>query len=246
MNPTTQTPPATGQSTCTDCGQTYFFESILCLGQELGHLIAPRCPTCCDSAEEAEATRAEAERRAKIQASIEAFLPKDYRETDRNHPKFNLALWSAVRRWRPRDEFWLGIVGPAGQCKTRCMALLAQDAMWAGIRCVWTTANRLVDAVRAERNGHNRAISGAAYEHLQDCLRAPWLFLDDLGKNDWPASFESYFFQLLDHRKAHKLPLIYSSNIHPHGLGLALSDLNREPIIGRLIDRTTLIDLSRQ
>lgn len=237
--------PKLATTLCRDCGTSMIYETIPLFGKDLALSLNLRCEDCAkrlDEQAEAEAARKAALEREEL---IERHVPPDLRETDERHPDFNRALWEAVKRWRPgKDEFWLGLIGPAGICKTRCMALLAMKAMRAGVRATWTTANRLLDA-SGERKSGDRQLAALAREHLSDCLHAPWLFIDDLGKNEWPAAFESQFFQILDHRKNHRLPIVYSSNAHPDQFSLVLSDLNREPIIGRLKDRTTLIHMRR-
>lgn len=242
--PTPIEEPVMIQGQCRDCGQGYWLESIIILNQELGHCVQPICDGCNAAQEKAEAQRITAERSARIEAEILAAVPPDLYATDIRHPKFNGELWTAVSRWRPNTtgNFWLGIVGLAGQSKTRCLTLLYMRAMRAGIRCTWTTANRLQDAAK-DRHSRDNQVATLAREHIQSCLRSPWLFLDDLGKNDWNREFETVFFQLLDHRKNHRLPLLYSSNSHPEQLSLLLSDANRDPIIGRLLDRTSILKL---
>jgi DNA replication protein DnaC len=247
MNPTLET-PTMATTACRDCGTSIMYETIPLMGHDLALMLHLRCDDCQRQMDEAAAAEAAARQAAEREARIERNVDLDMRETDVNHPRFNRALWEAVRQWRParhgKGEFWLGLVGPADLSKTRCMALLAMKAMRAGVRATWTTANRLLDA-SLERKSGDRQLATLAREHLSDCLHAPWLFLDALGKNEWPAAFESQFFQILDHRKNNRLPLVYSSNAHPDQFSLVLSDLNREPIIGRLKDRTTLIHMRR-
>lgn len=224
------------------------YETIPLFGKDLALSLHLRCDDCQRVLDEQAAAEAAARQAAEREDYIERSIPPDMRETDPNHPHFNRALWDAVARWRPardgKGEFWLGLVGQADMSKTRCMALLAMKAMRAGVRATWTTANRLLDASQERKSG-DRQLAALAREHLSDCLHAPWLFIDDLGKNEWPAAFESQFFQILDHRKNHRLPIVYSSNAHPDHFSLVISDLNREPIIGRLKDRTTLIHMRR-
>lgn len=224
------------------------YETIPLFGVDLALLLNLRCDDCQKAMEDAAASEAAARQAAEREAYIERSIPPDMRETDPAHPNFNRGLWDAVRQWRPardgKGDFWLGLVGAADMSKTRSMALLAIKAMRAGVRATWTTANRLLDA-STERKSGDRQLATLAREHLSDCLHAPWLFIDDLGKNEWPAAFESQFFQILDHRKNHRLPIVYSSNAHPDHFSLVLSDLNREPIIGRLKDRVTLIHMRR-
>lgn len=233
---------------CRDCGTSMIYETIPLFGQDLALSLHLRCDACTQALDAVVAAEAAAKLAAEREAHIERNVPPDMRATDVDHEHFNRGLWDAVRQWRPardgKGDFWLGLVGPADMSKTRCMALLAMKAMRAGVRATWTTANRLLDASQ-ERKSMDRQLATLAREHLSDCLHAPWLFLDDLGKNEWPAAFESQFFQILDHRKNHRLPIVYSSNAHPDHFSLVLSDLNREPIIGRLKDRCTLIHMRR-
>ena len=228
---------------CQNCGQQFTYEPIWFNGHDLAKCLHLWCSPCGVAVEEQCRLDRIAERKARIEAEICQQIPPDLLATDPRYPSFNQALWSAVSKWRPNErEGWLGIVGAAGKSKTRCMALLAQRAMRNGIRCTWTTANRLKDA-SADRSHRERSISILAREHLAECLTAPWLFLDDLGKNEWTPAFESQFFQILDHRKNHRLPIVFSSNAHPEAFSQLISGLNASPIIGRLLDRTTLLDL---
>lgn len=240
---TTETPDLL-QRPCDDCGQVYFYESIRFGSTELGHTVQPRCQCCDQKLQEAEARRIDAERRARIQRDIEASLPIDILETDPDYPTFNRDLWSIVQKWRPnRERLWLFIHGPADQCKTRCLALLFKKIMWSGVKCAWSTAGQIQEAARERSRFGSSHDTTTAKESIRSWMRAPYLFIDDLGKNDWPKEFESLFFQILDHRKTHRLPIIFSSNANPDTIGLLISDLNRDPIVSRLRDRTTLINL---
>jgi len=229
-------------ATCKVCGSCYLFESALCCGVELGNVLGT-CDACLEAADTRQHAERENSRKAAIAREIAATIPPDLRATDPDHPDFDRPLWTVVRRWRPSpDSFWLLLVGPAARCKTRCMALLAERAMWAGQRVAWTTAHR-IKAAAIERHHQDRETQNAAREHRQAALKSQWLFVDDIGKADFSPSFESDFFELLDHRKTHRLTTVFSSNVHPEEFALCLSRVNAEPIIGRLLDRVTLIDL---
>lgn len=245
MDTITEETPPLATTACTGCGQSVFYEPILLFGHDLARSLHLHCDDCQKRLDE-ERERDERERlRLERMALVSALLPPDLLATDTAHPHFNAALWQVVGHWRPTmDEFWLGIVGPAGRCKTRCLAMRARRAIMGGIRVVWTTANRLLEAAH-DRNNRDNVVAKNAREHLADCLHAGWLVIDDLGKNEWTSAFESQFFQILDHRKNHRLPILFSSNAHPEAFALVISDLNREPIIGRLCERVTLLEVKR-
>lgn len=237
--------PETATLPCKGCGTPITYECIWVAGHDLGKALHLNCDDCQDRLDAEQAERDRQRRLAERVARVQAMLPPDLLETDEHHPDFNRALWRAVSAWRPSPEaFWLGLIGPAGRCKTRCLALAAQASILRGNRVVWTTANRLLEAAH-DRSNRDRQLSTLAREHLAECLHAGVLVLDDLGKNEWTNAFESQFFQILDHRKNHRLPLLFSSNAHPDQFAIVLSDLNREPIIGRLQDRTTLFQIKK-
>ena len=233
----------TTTTACQTCGQVFSYEPIMVFGRDLAAGLHRHCEDCQAKEQKAEeAARKESATEA-ARASLRAMLPPDLLETDPYHAEFNLKVWDAVRRWNPSSrEFSLGIIGPAARCKTRIMALLAKRVVHRDTRIVWTSAVRLADAAR-DRTSNDRGIMTTAREHLQDCLTAPWLFLDDLGKNEWHRSFESQLFQILDHRIGYHLPTVWTANDHPDAFSQLISSLNVWPIIGRLLDRTTLIDL---
>lgn len=227
---------------CKTCGREFEFESLWIGRIDFGRTMRPDCPACQERKTREDAERDRRAMMERREETIRGQIPPDLLATDPDHESFNYGLWSVTRQWRPYGDFWLGLVGPAGTCKTRCMALLAADLIRDGVRVCWTTANRLKDASddRKSLDGSARTL---AREHLAECRAAGWLFLDDLGKNEWTQAFESQFFQLLDHRKNHRLPVVYSSNARPEEFSQVISKLNAWPIIGRLKDRTTLIDL---
>jgi DNA replication protein DnaC len=217
------------------------------IGKSL-HTLCSVCEERAQAEERAERIRIEREAiRARILATIPPeLLPKSYDEdgTDTAHPDFPMEVWRALKQWRPgKRGNWLGLVGPAGKCKTRLMALYAEMAMRLGVSLMWTTATRLhTESISLKSRNHR--IQAAAMEHLADCLHAPYLFIDDLGKNEWGREFEGQFFTILDHRQNFRMPIIWSSNAHPEEFSQVLSDLNRGPIIGRLIERTDIFDFT--
>ena len=165
--------------------------------------------------------------------------------TDVNDPSFNFAKWEKVRRWRPSAHgSWCALIGPAGQCKTRCLALLAEMILMQGHRLVWTSAMRLHTEATMNLRSRDRLASAVAREHLEECRTTPWLVIDDLGNNEWSPAFESQLFTILDFRKNHRLPIAYSSNAHPEEFAQCITSVNPAALIGRLLDRTTVFDFS--
>lgn len=240
---TIATTTTTTTATCQTCGGEFPYEPVLCFGRDLAAHLKKECPPCQEASERKRRNEREEDRMRHAYQLLCTTLPLDLRQTDEQHPEFNLRLWQAVSRWHPSaDQRSLGIIGPAAMCKTRVLSLLARRTISTGTRIAWTSAVRLKDAAH-DRQSRDREISAIAREHLRECLTAPWLFLDDLGKNEWTSAFESQLFQILDHRLNHHLPIAWTANDHPEVFHHHISPLNASPIIGRLLDRCTVMDL---
>lgn len=240
--------PVSGESNavsavpCVECGSAVPYEPILVMGRDFGRVLARHCDSCETKRKIADDQVRAEERRNRITAAIDAIIPPELRLTQQDHPGFNRELWMAVKAWTPGpDAEWLGLIGPAGCCKTRVLALLAMRGIRAGQRVVWTSAVRL--QTEAERTGTRDIHAVNAREHLMDCQYAPVLVIDDIGKNTWGDRFERHFFTILDHRRNFRLPVLWSANVHPEGFSQVITAANAGPIIGRLMDRTAIFDL---
>ncbi len=234
---------------CKRCGQSFFYEPIYGVNNvDFGNVFGI-CQDCEAAREKAAAAQQHAIRQAEIDAAIIDIIPEDLRATDPRHPEFDpygTTLWRSIRKWRPNPEnLTLLIHGSAARCKTRCMALLAMSAMRAGVRVAWTTSIKLKQAA-ADRNMREPEIYRPARMHLDSILTSGWLFIDDLGKQgDWTQTFESVLFETLDYRITHRLATVISSNSAPDEFHLAISSANAGPIISRLNDRATIINMGR-
>lgn len=253
MKPNLSDPPATAEAHCRDCGAAFLYEPIFIGEVDLARPLETHCPACKSEIEAAEAregkARAEAERRELVRQTLPpALLPKTLNPengTDLAHPDFNLPMWKLLKLWRPRKAGnWLGLVGPAGRCKTRCLALLAEKLIMQGNRLVWTSAMRLHTETTINLKSRERALHVGAVGLLAECRTAPWLIIDDLGNNEWSPPFESHMFTILDHRRTHCLPTAFSSNTHPMRFHRLITSVNPEALIGRLLEGTSLFDFT--
>lgn len=198
------------------------------------------CTDCGKREEDAEERREAAQRgRLEIAAreSRLEIIPPEMRRTDISRQDFNLGLWIQIETWRPSSGKWLGIIGTAGQCKTRCLALLATKLILEGNRLHWTTAvefQERVDDLRSDERGTKA--EAAAY--IKACKSASILVFDDFGKNTWTPTVERNLFSMIDHRKTHDLPVLWSANTQPITL-LKSGELSRDrgaPLIGRILE----------
>jgi DNA replication protein DnaC len=244
--------PTMGKTNCKDCGAEFAFESIPFGKEDLGLALAKYCDGC-EAAREAQQQRLERERQKEVYRSrVVAMLPPellpvwlDPLGTDPEAVEFNRQKWEIVQRWRPgKHGNGLGLIGPAGTCKTRILALLAEKILMQGIRLKWTSAMRLHTEAAMNLRSRDRALTTTAREYFSECLSAAYLVIDDLGNNEWCPAFESQLFTILDHRKNYRLPVLWSANQDPEQFHLCITSVNPAALIGRLLDGTNTLDFT--
>lgn len=202
----------------------------------------PLCSTCQTEADAGEQRRrlAQAQKREGIEKEARlSVIPPEMRRTDTGFAGFNVGLWLRLESWEPSGK-WIGIVGNAGACKTRCLALLAQKLIDAGHSVTWTTACEFQDRAEDTYSG-DRELKKEAHRYFRACKKAAILVLDDLGKNTWSPTVERHLFSVIDHRKTHDLPVLWTANTHPMQLLDKLSADRAGPLIGRLTEASTII-----
>lgn len=228
---------------CQSCGKAVPYEPIVIGERDFGRLLHRLCAGCQDIHARQEAEEAAERREEAMLSQIRSIVPKDLRETSIHHPDFNLSLWKFVNQWTLGEgNEWLGIIGSSGQCKTRVLALKANKMIRQGMRVFWTDATRF-QTYAEDRNDRDQTRRSLADQHLRECHGAAVLIFDDIGKNTWSAAMERHFYSVLNHRKNNQLPILWSANCHPEELSASITKINAGPIIGRIIDRSRIIDL---
>ena len=221
-----------------DCGREISSEYLALTAQFPRILKQGICEECQEKVDaeraEAAAVQREEEERDKRRAKL-VEIPPEMRRTKIEHPQFNPDLWLRVKRWKPESMRWLGIVGGAGECKTRCMALLARRLILAGLTVKWTTAVDFQEQVDMLLNGE-RGDTRRSNEYFQACKMAGILVFDDIGKNTWNPTMERRMFALIDYRKTHDLPMLWTANTHPLEMLGMLSADRGAPMIGRILE----------
>ncbi len=206
--------------------------------------------------------------RAFIKNALEKFdskIPPRYLATNTAHRDFNRALWERIRHWQPSaDAPWLGLIGPSGGCKTRCGVLCLRNQIEAKAKdCFeWKsqppstlviTAYDLATAIRSQFStreaGQRPGVCGGSFTEgdiakklLEEIRAAHLLMIDDLGKARATPAAVAGLFELIDHRHAHNLPLIWTSNLPVEGIVAGMPPDIAEPLGGRLIECSTIIN----
>ena len=196
----------------------------------------------------------------KVRVGVEQFVqricPPRYYETDIERPEFNKGLWEHVEEWRPTPEKpWLALIGPSGNCKTRIAWLKARQLVHeATARTAMerqfsdgVPEKSLVAVTDCElrhaaysRFGGDEAKAGA--ERLLRSIRhACILIYDDIGKVKMTDAVCAEMFNIIEHRSANNLPMLWTSNTMPASFCKNLDPSFSEPLRGRLLECSRII-----
>jgi DNA replication protein DnaC len=126
------------------------------------------------------------------------------------------------------------LLGPTGSGKTYQALGALRAVSLSGVACRWLFATA-ADIYAALRPRH-RVDSESEFERY---AKASLLAIDDLGAAKTSEWTEEVNYRLINHRYAHNLPTLITSNVPPRDLGAALG----ERVASRLTEMTTRIVL---
>jgi DNA replication protein DnaC len=250
-DPLSELIPDTAETICQICGVRFSYEPIMFGERDLALSVELHCQKCTADLEHAARDEARAREMAERLALFRRTVPPalwpqslDPDGTDIDRPEFNRPLWKIVSRWRPvKKGDRIAVVGPAGQCKTRCLALLAHSLIMRGNQVMWTSAMRFHEEATFNLRSRDRAIQARALAYLDECRTSPWLIVDEIGSNNlWGADMESQLFTVLNYRMDHFLPMAFSSNRQPEEFRNLITKVDPTAFIGRLINRASIFD----
>ncbi len=213
---------------------------------------AHQCPDC-DAEEELIKL---AEKRQELVNSLIEETPPRYQTTSVDHPAFNRKLWETVKGWRPTEERpWLGLIGPAGKCKTRIGFLMLRDivlesfdqsennSLWRRSMSFAVAESYSIAKCVVSQYDNDYEVKNPAKAFLSSVRNADLLILDDFGKAKNTPAYIAEMFAILDHRHAHNLPTIWTSNTRPEEIVRGMSEDVSGPLAGRLIECSKIITI---
>lgn len=226
--------------------------------------ICPECTAKTRAEEEAECQRRKDALAASLAREVDSMTPPRLRTPDTSHPAFNPDLWRKVEAWKPtREKPWLGIIGATGECKTRCAFLrlrqfaIADAQAWHGGRdapkldalaITGMEFNKLVvtqhsDAKEqgASSTRSSASVGAVAAGILRKARKVDILILDELGKVKPTPGTVNEIFDLIDHRSAHNLLTIWTSNTPPAQFCAAWGEEYGAPGVGRIVEASIII-----
>lgn len=168
--------------------------------------------------------------------NLEAFADKTFDNFDTSPPGLNTreqgSLDYALRRslqYAQNLDGWLLLQGMYGCGKTHLAAAIANARLQQDEQVLFITAPDLLDHLR---NTYSPS-SEVGYDELFDRVKnAPLLVLDDLGVENPSAWAQEKLFQLLNHRYAHRMPTVITTNAELEALDARIRS--------RLLDDTVI------
>jgi len=204
-----------------------------------------RCPSCwdaeCDSEEQMEREAAE----ARYQEAWKTVCPPLYLDTDPNDPRLSQKARQSLEAWNyaKGNGLGLGIFGSTGKGKTRLVFWRLQQ-----IYLAQRIMPKAISSVALERAIHRSfhdddAVQREAEQTLAECYQRSILFIDDVGKEKFTERVSSHFYALIEHRTAHLLPTLWTTNMTGHELKARLGGDKGEPTLRRLKEFSTIVEV---
>jgi len=167
----------------------------------------------CDDCTSANVKTAEAEEEASKLAAREdkwhEACPPLYRDTDPS--RISAAAVRAASEWNAKGESGMGFTGETGKGKTRALFLALRKAHEAG-RSVYALSHNKFSKTVQEAFSGDGIEKGDARAILRKCQQVQVLLIDDLGKPPPTERADAELEEMIEHRAAHKLPILWSAN----------------------------------
>lgn len=170
-------------------------------------------PTCYDTMLNRWRHRKEDELLAERMSTLAGTVPPEFQDTDLTHPKMTTAAALKALAWEFGPHGLL-LVGPTGECKSRCAYEVLRREHMAGRVCCQYTAGEW--AYRCLGMTHDFKVFDRWIKLIKDC---DILMIDDLGKSrltykDHQATMATeLLFDAIDYRCKTKLPTFVTTNL---------------------------------
>lgn len=228
---------------CQDCGNAAPYEPIYIGDVDMAATYPHLCDTCITTRHKDHAAQQRQNAILQAQATLAAVVPPRLRDTATGDPRFNATAWETISRCDVMDPRNIVLIGTAGLCKSRMLALLCKRAALRGMSVAWQTAHDFALLADRYKNWKTRA---DATEDIARLRYADRLVFDDLGKEEWTPKIEEVFFHVIDHRHSHLKPTWFSCNTDPQHMLLEgrLSRDRGAAIIGRILEDAQVFTLA--
>lgn len=221
---------------CDLCGVKFNFQGILNEGKKV--LIPKHCPKChVGVLQEAEADSRKIST-GRRQAEWEAICPPLYRGSERDKLKIPGDVIDRVLAWMPQAK-GIGLAGESGTGKTRLLFMLLRKLHFEQqVGVMAFTAKRFEGWCHRMFDKDDEA-----RQKIKAAKHRPVILIDDLGKEKYTERVESEFYDLIEHRTSHLLPIFWTANATGQQLAERMAEDRGVPIVRRLREFSTVISL---
>lgn len=211
------------------CGASFNYAPMVIFGRTV--MTRKLCDACADR-QRAENDAAElAQKDAVHEAKWNEVCPPLYRDTDPS--RISPVAARAASDWNCAGEAGMGFTGETGKGKTRALFLALRKAFDAGKTCLSVSHNRFSKTVQEAFAGEGAERTDAR-ALLKRCQTVGVLLLDDLGKSPATERADAELEEMIEHRAAHKLPILWSANGSSTWLEKRLGPDRGAPLVRRL------------
>ncbi len=220
---------------CERCKAEFEYQPITVWNREY---FKPKNCADCSPVVMAEQVISESEKEAaQIESDWMNLCPPLYRDSDAAKLPLAASIIPEVLAWT-RQPQGIGLAGNSGAGKTRLMFMLLRKLHFSGVRCKAITAKRF------EKWCHRMFDKDDdARINIQAAHTIPVLFIDDIGKEKYTERVESEFYDLVEHRTSHLLPILWTANATGEQLAQMMGNDRGVPIVRRLREFSTVISV---
>lgn len=190
---------------CIVCSALFEAPIVIFLSREFRY---QHCPSCCERLSVEHLAKIEVERKRRQEFLWARICPEIYRETDL--ARIVSARLDLVNAWNMGPN-GLGFVGETGRGKTRLLFLALRRAFDAGRTVAAVSHNRFSLLAQNAFAGETQE-RGDARATFANYRTVNVLLLDDLGKAPRTERADAEFEELVEHRCANKLPILFTAN----------------------------------
>jgi hypothetical protein len=237
-------PVATGDlhcpGPCHDCGAHVEDFVTLHIGREPMWLTFRTCSDCAAvraAKFEAEEARQRGEREKRWHVICQA---PNYRSTNIEDTRLHPECVRIAKAWHVNSTMGVGLISEkSGIGKTRCLFWALRRAFDAGRITQAVTHRELAKLATAAARGD----TDEAGKKLSDFRTASVLLVDDVGKGAFTPRANEEFYDLVEYRQSHQLPILWSANAAGKWLIEKLGEDYGKTVVRRLTESCKVISL---
>lgn len=211
------------------CGEVFTYQPVSLFQKKM--FTRKLCEKCTQLQMQQNERDEAAREAAKREDKWNEICPPLYRDTDPSRISHVAAREASA--WNAEGDTGLGFTGDTGKGKTRALFLALRKAFDAGLG-VWSISHNKFSKTVQEAYAGEGAERGDARAILRRCQNIDVLLMDDLGKPPATERADAELEELIEHRAAHKLPILWSANGSSTWLEKRLGPDRGAPLVRRL------------